>query len=89
MAADGPTASTHALDMGPMFPHGMFVCQDNTNNDPAAGNQNFKFVPLERVVGLTGEPEKPLPKIFVPNSTIYFTASGSVSGSEITSIRCK
>ena len=46
-----------AMDMGPTFPHGLFVCQDNTNNDPAAGNQNFKFVPLERVVGLdTGEP---------------------------------
>ena len=43
-----------AADLGPAFPNGMFVCQDNTNTTPGnSGYQNFKFVPLERVVGLT------------------------------------
>ena len=27
------------------------MCQDNTNTEPdTAGNQNFKFVPLERII---------------------------------------
>jgi 3-phytase len=37
-------------DFGPAFPQGIFVCQDNTNTEPAAGGQNFKYVPLEQVV---------------------------------------
>ena len=45
-----------AADLGPAFPFGMFVCQDNTNSVPGnSGNQNFKFVPLEHVVGLSTE----------------------------------
>ncbi len=40
-----------AGDLGPTFPMGIFVCQDNANTTPgSSGNQNFKFVPLERVV---------------------------------------
>jgi myo-inositol-hexaphosphate 3-phosphohydrolase len=39
-----------ATPLGPAFPHGLFVCQDNTNTEPAAGHQNFKYVPLEGVV---------------------------------------
>ena len=39
-----------ATPLGPAFPHGIFICQDDRNTDPAPGNQNFKFVPLERVV---------------------------------------
>lgn len=43
-----------AADLGPAFPHGVFICQDNANTAPGtAGNQNFKLVPLEQVVGLT------------------------------------
>ena len=43
-----------AANLGPAFPQGMFVCQDNNNGAPGtSGNQNFKFVPLERVVGLS------------------------------------
>jgi myo-inositol-hexaphosphate 3-phosphohydrolase len=39
------------LWLGPDFPHGLFVCQDNTNTEPdTAGNQDFKFVPLERII---------------------------------------
>ena len=46
-----------AANLGPAFPNGMFVCQDNANGPPGnSGNQNFKFVPLERVVGLSSEP---------------------------------
>ena len=42
-----------ATNLGPSFPHGIFICQDNANSMPGTvGNQNFKFVPLERVVGL-------------------------------------
>lgn len=39
-----------AADLGPSFPNGMFVCQDNNNTIPGGttGNQNFNFVPLER-----------------------------------------
>jgi 3-phytase len=46
---DGIDASS--LWLGPQFPHGVFICQDNTNTAPgAAGNQSFKYVPLERVI---------------------------------------
>jgi 3-phytase len=53
--ADGCTI-TDGIDatrlwLGPEFPHGLFVCQDNTNTGPGtAGNQNFKFVPLDRII---------------------------------------
>jgi 3-phytase len=43
---------TLAADLGPGFRQGMFVCQDHHNDSPAPGNQNFKYVPLERVVDL-------------------------------------
>ena len=44
-----------AADLGPAFPEGLFVCQDDRNTAPGrSGNQNFKLVPLERVVGLDG-----------------------------------
>jgi len=57
--ADGPAADgcertdgidAVAADFGPAFPQGLFACQDNANTAPAAGNQNFKYVPLEQVV---------------------------------------
>ncbi|RSS40569.1 phytase [Streptomyces sp. WAC08241] len=45
---DGIDATSAAL--GPAFPQGVFVCQDGSNGTPGtSGNQNFKFVPLERV----------------------------------------
>ena len=46
---DGIDATS--LWLGPAFPHGMFVCQDNTNTGPGnAGRQNFKFVPLDTII---------------------------------------
>jgi myo-inositol-hexaphosphate 3-phosphohydrolase len=51
-----------AADMGPGFHRGVFICQDNNNTLPgSSGNQNFKFVPLERVVGLPGGEPPPAP----------------------------
>ncbi|MCX6465541.1 MAG: phytase [Pseudonocardiales bacterium] len=50
---DGITASTAAL--GPAFPAGVFVCQDDANGPPGGtGNQDFKLTRLERVVDLAG-----------------------------------
>lgn len=39
-----------AADLGPAFPQGVFICQDGSNGAPGtSGNQNFKFVPLQRI----------------------------------------
>ena len=46
-----------AANLGPAFPRGIFVCQDNENQDPAPGNQNFKFVPLESFLPLGPTPD--------------------------------
>ncbi len=35
---------------GPVFPRGVFVCQDGFNEAPAPGRPNFKLVPLDRVL---------------------------------------
>jgi len=43
---DGIDVTNAAL--GSAFPHGVFVAQDNTNDD---GNQNFKLVPWETIAG--------------------------------------
>jgi myo-inositol-hexaphosphate 3-phosphohydrolase/PKD repeat protein len=49
-----------AANLGPAFPQGVFICQDNTNSAPGgSGNQNFKLVPLERVVTLTQSTNRP------------------------------
>jgi myo-inositol-hexaphosphate 3-phosphohydrolase len=40
-------------NLGPLFPSGLFVCQDNTNTAPGSvGNQNFKLVRLEQAIDL-------------------------------------
>ncbi|MCX5192871.1 phytase [Streptomyces sp. NBC_00249] len=44
-----------AADLGPAFPQGVFVCQDGSNGAPGtSGNQNFKFVPLQRITAQIG-----------------------------------
>lgn len=48
---DGIAVTT--ANLGPAFPEGMFVCQDNNNDAPGvAGNQDLKFVRLETIVDL-------------------------------------
>lgn len=47
---DGVAA--YAGSLGPRFPQGVFVCQDDDNQRPAPGNQNFKLTRLERVITL-------------------------------------
>ncbi len=56
---DGITATP--TNLGAPFARGIFVCQDNNNDAPgSAGNQNFKYVPLQRVVDLDdGSPAAP------------------------------
>ena len=64
---DGITAVT--ANLGPAYPNGLFVCQDNNNDAPGAvGNQDLKYVPLEDVVDLDVEPPPPPPP--PPPSTI-------------------
>ena len=79
---DGVAA--YAGDLGPLFPQGLFVCQDNQNTEPGgAGYQNFKLVPLERVVGLsTGEPTDNLsPTTVIDSSCIDLTCTFDATGS--------
>ncbi|GGL61373.1 hypothetical protein GCM10010129_01160 [Streptomyces fumigatiscleroticus] len=50
---DGIDATASAL--GTAFPQGLFVCQDGSNSAPGtSGNQNFKFVPLQRITAALG-----------------------------------
>jgi myo-inositol-hexaphosphate 3-phosphohydrolase len=63
---DGIDVTT--ANLGPTFSHGMFVAQDGTND---GGNQNFKLVPWERVVGdgnplPTGTPKPGTPQPTTP-----------------------
>ncbi len=45
---DGITASTAAL--GPDYPDGVFICQDNNNDAPGTvGHQDLKLVGLEKL----------------------------------------
>ena len=68
---DGVAVTTESL--GPNFPSGMFVCQDNNNDSPgASGNQGLKFVRLETVVDLT--PGSNIPPIAAITPTCDGTA---------------
>ncbi|MDQ3947145.1 MAG: phytase, partial [Actinomycetota bacterium] len=64
-----------AANLGPAFPRGIFVCQDNYNDDPSAteNHMNFKFVRLEHVVPL----DEPLP---APSSTTTTTPPPTSGG---------
>jgi 3-phytase len=63
---DGPTADgcTHtdgidavAANLGPVYPLGLFVCQDDQNTLPGTeGHDTFKYVRLDKVVPLAGLP---------------------------------
>jgi 3-phytase len=47
---DGVAA--YAGRLGPRFPHGVFVCQDDDNLRPGLGNQDFKLTRLDKIVTL-------------------------------------
>ncbi|MFJ3727884.1 phytase [Streptomyces sp. NPDC090045] len=50
---DGIDATS--ANLGPAFPQGVFICQDGSNGAPGtSGNQNFKFVPLQRITAQFG-----------------------------------
>ncbi|MFB7182424.1 phytase [Streptomyces sp. NPDC056257] len=50
---DGIDATS--ANLGPAFPQGVFICQDGSNGVPGtSGNQNFKFVPLQRITAQFG-----------------------------------
>jgi 3-phytase len=49
---DGVTAT--ATGLGPKYPNGVFICQDDDNTTPGrSGNQDFKLTRLEKVADLT------------------------------------
>jgi 3-phytase len=57
VAADGcqrtDGIAAYPGSVGPMFPTGLFVCQDNNNTAPgSSGNQDFKLVQLGKAVTL-------------------------------------
>jgi 3-phytase len=66
-----------AVNLGPAFPEGLFVCQDNHNTAPAPGNQNFKYVPLEQVVPLSAGPPATPPPPPRPGPTPEPTQTGT------------
>lgn len=43
----------YAGSLGPAFPQGIFICQDDRNTTPRPGLQNFKFTPLQRALPLS------------------------------------
>ncbi|MGH9004384.1 MAG: phytase, partial [Acidimicrobiia bacterium] len=80
--ADG-CENTDGLDavyanLGPAFPQGLLVCQDNNNNAPGDGNMNFKYVRLEDIVPL-GE----APPATTTTTTTPITAPPGGGGSQI------
>ncbi|MGH8991462.1 MAG: phytase [Acidimicrobiia bacterium] len=55
---DGIEATSTPL--GPLFPNGLFICQDHQNTLPGtSGNQNFKLVRLEAALDLGPAPPAP------------------------------
>ncbi|WP_158296493.1 phytase [Nocardioides albidus] len=62
-------------DLGPSYPSGLFVCQDNNNDAPGSvGNQNLKYVPLQDVVDLGDEPPPPVGISHVATSVVNANA---------------
>ncbi|MDQ3628318.1 MAG: phytase [Actinomycetota bacterium] len=83
-AADGcqrtDGIAAYAGDLGPAYPQGLFVCQDNNNTAPGSvGNQNFKLVRLEKVVDLDVSPD-PGPD---PTGDVSFVAAASSNGNRV------
>jgi hypothetical protein len=74
---DGVTAVF--ANLGPDFPKGIFVCQDNNNNAPGAnGNQDVKITSLDKIVDLSAvEPPPPPPP--PPPSPLDFVGQATVN----------
>ena len=81
---DGITASTAAL--GPDYPDGVFICQDNNNDLPGtSGNQDLKLVGLEKL-NLDGGGEEPPPPPD-PSSIAYVAQATSNTNSTAPTVR--
>lgn len=73
---DGITAV--AANLGPRYPNGLFVCQDNNNDAPGTvGNQNLKLVALEKILALDGGQQPPPPP--PPDSPVGFAGVSTVN----------
>jgi myo-inositol-hexaphosphate 3-phosphohydrolase/PKD repeat protein len=82
---DGITASTAAL--GPLYPDGVFICQDNNNDLPGSvGNQNLKLVGLEKL-NLDGGEEPPPPPPTEPSPITYVGQAASNANARSFSVR--
>lgn len=53
--------AAYAGNLGPAFPYGIFVCQDNNNAAPGTGYQDVKYVPLEAILPHLVPPPPPPP----------------------------
>ncbi len=73
--------AAYAGDLGPDFPQGLFVCQDDANAAPGqVGNQDLKLVRLEDAVPLTaGRNRAPVARMSAScdGVTCTYSASGS------------
>ncbi len=73
---DGVAATT--ANLGPAFPRGMFVCQDNNNDAPGGvGHQDLKMVRLEKIVNLDGGEEPPPPPPPPPPTSVSFVGQAT------------
>lgn len=64
-------------NLGPAFPKGMFVCQDNNNDAPGtSGHQDVKMTGLEKVVDLSAVEPPPGPQ----PSSLGFVGQSTVNG---------
>jgi len=79
---DGVTAST--ADLGPAFPNGVFICQDNNNDLPGGvGHQDLKLVGLEKL-NLDGGGEEEPPPPPADSSPITYVGQSAVNGNNDT-----
>ncbi len=44
--------AAYAGNLGPLYPKGIFVCQDNSNRAPVIGAQDFKYTKLDKILAL-------------------------------------
>ncbi len=83
---DGIAAYPGPLGTG--FPSGVFVCQDNNNDAPGVGNQDFKLARLEQIIGAlpAGDPP-PIARAQVTCvvAECTFSAAGSTADTGIVS----